>query len=89
MAYGLKVSSCDPLRNRKLKTENAIEGKVEENILDTGPNCIEAYGALPHTPHTPHRRRNNFESGGTKFWKSKMARKRRSSRLRDAGGCQK
>ena len=28
-----------------------------------------------------------FEVGGAKFWKSKMARKCRPSRLRDAGGC--
>ena len=33
-----------------------------------------------------HRRRNDFQSGGAKFWKSKMARKRRPSHLRDAGG---
>ena len=33
-----------------------------------------------------HRRRNDFQSEGAKFWKSKMARKRRPSRLRDAGG---
>ena len=34
-----------------------------------------------------HRRRNEFQSVGPDFLKSKMARQRRQSRLRDAGGC--
>ena len=75
----------------------ACEGK--ENIQPSGKyihiNIISGC-AIIYTPVHPiklirnynHRRWNDFQSEGAKFWKSKMARKRRpSSRLRDAGEC--
>ena len=48
-------------------------------------NCI-VFSTYKHLCF--HRRRNDFQSGGgPDFWKSKMVRQRRPSRLRNAGGC--